>query len=94
MRVLVTGNKGYIGSVLMPELVGRGYTVRGFDIGYFDSCELLKAYDDYEHLTKDIRDLNKTDLKGIDAIIHLAGLSNDSLGELSPGLTEVTIFYN
>ncbi len=88
MKVLVTGNKGYIGSVLMPILAGQGYDISGYDIGYFDECELTRAFSDYDHVVKDIRDVNADDVTGIDAIIHLAGLSNDPLGELSPGLTE------
>jgi len=88
MKVLVTGNLGYIGSVLVPTLINEGHEVIGFDIGYYKDCIL---YDDkicFKQINKDIRDVSADDLFGIDAIIHLAALSNDPLGELSPGLTE------
>ena len=88
MKVLVTGNLGYIGSVLVPTLQNEGHEVIGYDIGYYKDCIL---YDDnirIKQINKDIRDVCTDDLIGIDAIIHLAALSNDPLGELSPGLTE------
>ena len=88
MKVLVTGNKGYIGSILTPMLIKKGYDVRGYDIGYFEDCLLHPINENYPHIRKDIRDIEKEDVEGIDAVIHLAGLSNDPLGELSPGLTE------
>jgi nucleoside-diphosphate-sugar epimerase len=88
MKILVTGNLGYIGSVLVPLLKRQGHAVVGYDIGYYKDCLL---YDDHLHIkqiVKDIRDVSIEDLTGIEAIIHLAALSNDPLGELSPGLTE------
>jgi nucleoside-diphosphate-sugar epimerase len=88
MKVLVTGNLGYIGSVLAPILIKEGHEVVGYDIGYYKDCLL---YDDHTHIkqiVKDIRDVSIEDLTGIEAVIHLAALSNDPLGELSPGLTE------
>ena len=88
MKVMVTGERGYIGAVLMPILKEKGYEVVGYDSGYF-SENLLEQFDeDYLKITKDIRDITREDLEGIDAIIHLAGLSNDPLGEFSPELTE------
>ena len=88
MKVMVTGERGYIGAVLMPILKEKGYEVVGYDSGYF-SENLLEQFDeDYLKITKDIRDITREDLKGVDAIIHLAGLSNDPLGEFSPELTE------
>lgn len=93
MRILVTGDRGYIGAVLVPMLSEKGYEVVGFDSGYF-SDNLLEKYDeDYQKITKDIRDIAIEDLDGVDGIIHLAGLSNDPLGEFSPLLTE-DINYN
>ena len=87
MRVLVTGDRGYIGSVLCSELIKQDYEVVGIDSGYF-SENLLKATDySYKQISKDIRDIKQEDLDGIDAIIHLAGLSNDPLGEFQPSLT-------
>lgn len=88
MNILVTGDKGYIGSVLAPTLTGMGYTVRGYDIGYFENCLLRPVTESYSSIKKDIRRVEKKDVEGIDAIVHLAGLSNDPLGELAPGLTE------
>lgn len=88
MKVMVTGDQGYIGAVLVPMLMDKGYKVIGFDAGYFVES-LLEEYDDgYEKIAKDLRDIDKEDLRGVDAIIHLAGLSNDPLGEFSPQLTE------
>jgi len=85
---MVTGDRGYIGSVLVPILKEKNYEVVGYDAGYFKD-NLLEQFDEnYLKITKDIRDINKEDLKGVDAIIHLAGLSNDPLGEFSPKLTE------
>ena len=88
MKILVTGNQGYIGSVLTTILREQGYQVKGLDTGYFEECILEPFDESYEHLAKDIRDVDLSDLKGIDSIVHLAGLSNDPLGELAPGLTE------
>ncbi len=88
MKILVTGNLGYIGSVLVPNLMELGHEVVGLDSGYFQECLLGRATDDFVQIKKDIRDVNADDLQGVNAIIHLAGLSNDPLGELAPGLTE------
>jgi nucleoside-diphosphate-sugar epimerase len=88
MKVLVTGNLGYIGSVLVPILLDNGHEVIGFDIGYYKDCFLYNNDINVKQITKDIRDVSLEDVHGIDAIIHLAALSNDPLGELSPGLTE------
>jgi nucleoside-diphosphate-sugar epimerase len=88
MKILVTGNLGYIGSVLVPILLDNGHEVTGFDIGYYKDCLLYNNDINIKQIIKDIRDVSLQDVKGIDAIIHLAALSNDPLGELSPGLTE------
>jgi len=85
---MVTGNMGYIGPVLMSALKEKGYDVIGYDSGYFAENLLEEINEDYLQITKDIRDITKKDLAGIDTIIHLAGLSNDPLGEFSPKLTE------
>lgn len=87
MKIMVTGDRGYIGSVLMPMLINKKYNVVGYDSGFF-SNNLLEDFDEsYLKITKDIRDISQKDLEGIDGIIHLAGLSNDPLGEFSPKLT-------
>lgn len=85
---MVTGDCGYVGSVLVPILRDRGYEVVGFDIGYFADCLLCSVTDDYERIVKDIRDITVEDLKDVGLIIHLASLSNDPAGELKPELTE------
>jgi nucleoside-diphosphate-sugar epimerase len=88
MKVMVTGERGYIGAVLVPMLKEKGYEVVGYDSGFFAENLLEQFDEDYVKITKDIRDITREDLEGIGAIIHLAGLSNDPLGEFSPGLTE------
>ena len=88
MRILVTGNQGYIGSVLVPVLKRMGYEVFGLDTGYFRHCDLAPVEEPDHQYSVDIRLVEKEQLSGIDAIIHLAGLSNDPLGELNSGLTE------
>ncbi len=86
--VLVTGDVGYIGSVLTAVLREKGYGLRGYDTSYYADCLLYPVNLDYPHIDRDIRDLRADDLKGVDAVIHLAALSNDPLGELAPDLTE------
>lgn len=86
MRVLVTGHKGYIGSMLVPMLVEAGHRVSGLDSGLFLDCAVAELPRIPEVL-KDLRDLTPADLQGFDAVIHLAGLSNDPLGELAPEVT-------
>jgi len=88
MKLMVTGDQGYIGAVLVPILMTKGYEVIGYDAGYFTENTLQYFEDDYTRIKKDIRDVDKNDLEGIDGIIHLAGLSNDPLGDFSPLLTE------
>ena len=87
MKVLVTGDQGYIGSVLVKILHEKGYEVSGLDVGYFEENKLEKCLEGYSRSSKDVRDIVLQDLEGLDAIIHLAGLSNDPLGEFTPSLT-------
>jgi len=93
MKIMVTGERGYIGGVLVPMLKKKGHEVIGYDSGYFSENLLENCNEDYLKITKDIRDVSKEDLKGVEGIIHLAGLSNDPLGEFSPRLT-ADINYN
>lgn len=87
-KVLVTGNLGYIGSVLTDILVEKGYEVSGYDIGYFQETNFTENKFKIHQKIKDIRDIEIQDVYGYDFIIHLAAISNDPLGELSPGITE------
>lgn len=87
MRVLVTGHNGYIGAVLTPLLVAQGHQVVGLDTDYFEACTFGDGMPDLPTIKKDIRDVHASDLAGIDAVMHLGGLSNDPLGDLNPELT-------
>jgi nucleoside-diphosphate-sugar epimerase len=87
MRVLVTGHKGYIGTVLTPMLLERGYEVLGLDSDLFEECTFGAPPLDVPEIRKDIRDVEASDIAGVDAVMHLAGLSNDPLGDLDPQLT-------
>lgn len=87
MRVLVTGHNGYIGSVMVPELLAAGHEVLGLDTFFFEDCTLGNDRDGTPAVRKDIRDVRAGDLQGVDAIIHLAALCNDPLGDLHPGWT-------
>ena len=87
MRILVTGHAGYIGTVMSPMLVAAGHEVVGLDSGLFAQCTFAGGTVPVPEIVKDVRDVEAKDLKGFDAIIHLAGLSNDPLGNLNPALT-------
>ena len=90
MRLLVTGTEGYIGCTLAPLLARRGHSVIGVDTGYYKHGWLYNGVDiTVETLAKDIRHLTEHDLQGFDAVVHLAELSNDPLGELIPSVTYV-----
>jgi len=88
MNVLLTGNRGYIGSVLTPMLAERGHVVVGLDSGLYDHCALPAVPEPSRQIRKDSRDITAEDLQDIEAVIHLAALSNDPLSELNPTLTE------
>ena len=87
MNILVTGDKGYIGTVMVPMLLEAGHTVTGLDSDIFSACTFGDGMPDIRSIRKDVRDVEAEDLEGFDAIIHLAGLSNDPLGDFRPGLT-------
>ncbi len=87
MRVLVTGHKGYIGAVLMPMLVEAGHTAVGIDSDLYERCTFGNALAATPTIRKDIREIEAADLAGFEAVIHLAALSNDPLGNLNPALT-------
>jgi nucleoside-diphosphate-sugar epimerase len=87
MRVLVTGDRGYIGQVLVPRFLAAGHAVVGYDAGWYDGCDFGEPVFGYEQHTKDIRDAEPADLAGFDAVVHLAAISNDPIGQLNPGAT-------
>lgn len=88
-RILVTGNQGYIGPVLTHMLKDQGNEVVGLDSLYFgQECELTKQKTlPDSQIVKDVRDVEPDDFKDVDAVVHLAGLSNDPLGEFNPDIT-------
>lgn len=88
MRVLVTGHNGYIGSVLVPMLQAEGHEVVGMDTNLFSRCLFSGTANDIPNIRGDIRDAESSDFAGIEAVIHLAALSNDPLGDYRPSLTE------
>ncbi|MGQ4647530.1 NAD-dependent epimerase/dehydratase family protein [Lyngbya aestuarii] len=87
MRVLLTGHKGYIGTVMVPMLLAKGHEVVGLDSDLFERSTFGEGIQDIPELIKDVRDVEISDLEGFDAVFHLAGLSNDPLGNLNPDLT-------
>lgn len=87
MRVLVDGDRGYVGSVLVPFLREAGHEVVGLDVGWYDGCDFGEQPGGYEQRTGDIRDVTAGDLMGFDAVVHLAAISNDPIGHLNPEAT-------
>jgi nucleoside-diphosphate-sugar epimerase len=87
MRILLTGHKGYIGAVAGPILQSAGHEVVGLDADLFAGCDFGEPPPRIPEVCKDLRDLTKADLGGFDAVLHLAALSNDPLGDLDPKLT-------
>lgn len=93
MKILVTGNNGYIGNVLTKILLEKRYEVVGLDTDYYKECLLCQPGFEVRQLKKDTRKIEKSDLENIDAVVHLAALSNDPLGEFDPKLTEEINFH-
>jgi nucleoside-diphosphate-sugar epimerase len=86
-NVLVTGHRGYIGATLVPMLLERGHRVAGLDNGLFEGCDYGGSLVEVPWVRRDVRDVTEADFEGFDAVIHLAALSNDPLGDLDPDIT-------
>ena len=87
MRILITGHKGYIGTVMVPMLLGAGHEVVGLDSDLFRGCTFTPGIHHVPELRLDLRDVQPTHLQGFDAVVHLAALSNDPLSNLNPEIT-------
>jgi nucleoside-diphosphate-sugar epimerase len=88
MRIYVTGSDGYLGSLLTPELLKRGFDVVGLDTGFYRERSLYQSgWNVPFTVAKDLRQMEAKDFDGMDAIVHMAELSNDPLGQLAPKVT-------
>jgi nucleoside-diphosphate-sugar epimerase len=87
MKVLVTGHQGYIGAVMVPVLLEAGHEVVGLDTGLYEACSFGDRRRQVAGIRLDIRDVGPRHLEGFEAVVHLAALSNDPLGDLDPQLT-------
>src|SRR5215471_17204497 len=88
MRILLTGHDGYIGHVLAPMLQEHGHELTGLDSFLYEGCGFAtEEAPTFPVLRKDVRDLQPEELRGFDAVAHLAGISNDPLGDLAPAVT-------
>jgi nucleoside-diphosphate-sugar epimerase len=87
MRILLTGHKGYIGAVAGSMLLAAGHEVIGLDTDLYEDCDFGAASAAIPEVRKDLRDLTRSDLEGFDAVLHLAALSNDPIGNLNASLT-------
>jgi nucleoside-diphosphate-sugar epimerase len=88
MRILVTGHRGYIGSVMVPMLVGAGHEVVGIDSDLFRDCATAPSAREVPELALDIRDVELVQVEGFEAVVHLAALSKDPLSDLNPEITD------
>jgi nucleoside-diphosphate-sugar epimerase len=89
VRVLVTGHHGYLGSILAPGLRGAGHEVHGVDTFFYRGCDFGDGASDPALKPRDVRDVESRELEGFDAVVHLAALSNDPLGDIDSALTYV-----
>jgi len=87
VRVLMTGHEGYIGALAREMFLSAGHNVVGLDTNFFAEYDFGKPAPEIPAIRKDIREVNKADLDGFDAVVHLAALSNDPLGNLDANLT-------
>src|SRR3954470_13338809 len=87
MRVLITGHHGYIGTVLVPLAQQAGHAVVGLDSDLFAPCVFGRTPAEVDSVRKDVRDVEVSDLEGFDAVLHLAAVCNDPVGDLNPQTT-------
>ena len=87
MRILLTGSRGYIGTVMAPMMVQAGHDVIGLDTDLYRRSTFGPWTESIRTLEKDVRAVEASDLRGFQAVVHLAALSNDPLGDLNPQLT-------
>lgn len=87
MKVLVTGHAGYIGAVMVPMLLDAGHDIVGLDSDLYEGCDFGEPPREVPSLRLDLRDVEAHHCEGFDAVIHLAALSNDPLGDLNPNIT-------
>jgi len=87
MKILLTGSRGYIGTVMAPMMVAAGHEVVGVDTDLYRRSTFGPWKESIRTIEKDVRALDASDLKGMDAVVHLAALSNDPLGDINPQLT-------
>lgn len=89
MRVMLTGHNGYVGSIMLPMLINAGHDVIGLDTYYYENATFGEdnTPPSIPTIRKDIRDISESDMEGVEAVLHLAALSNDPLGDLNPDLT-------
>ena len=88
MRICLTGNEGYLGSLLVPELLKHGHEVIGLDTGFYKERSLYRpGWNTVATITKDLRNIEAKDFAGFDAVVHMAELSNDPAGQLAPHIT-------
>jgi nucleoside-diphosphate-sugar epimerase len=87
MRILLTGHRGYIGSVAVQMLKSAGHELVGFDTDLFSGCDFGESAPEIPEIRKDVREVSVADLEGLEAVVHLAALSNDPLSDLDPQLT-------
>ncbi len=87
MKILITGSRGYIGTVMAPMMVAAGHEVAGVDADFYRRSTFGDWSESIATTVKDVREIEARDLAGLDAVVHLAALSNDPLGDLDPRLT-------
>lgn len=87
MKLLITGHLGYIGVEMVSVLRSHGHEIVGLDTGLYDGCDFAGVPDEVPNLAIDVRDVGPANLEGFDAVVHLAALSNDPLGDLDASLT-------